>query len=670
MCGVVGFLKSGLSQVERIEKLRRGIRAVAHRGPEEAGIYDDGDLTLGTTRLSVIDPELGHQPMITNDGRFVAGFNGEVFNYLELRAELEGHGIEFATKSDTEVLLKSLAYWGLEALDRLNGQFGFAFYDRVRKELLLGRDPLGERPLFYTEQAGTTFFASEIKALFAFPQVRRELSPSGLRQTSRYWTPIPGQTCFAGIRSVPPGHVLIVRPEGAQLRNYYRIPVDRGPDHQPEFGFEEAKERLRSTLDQAVRFRLRGDYPLGVFLSGGLDSSIIASIVRQHVPEELPSFSIRVPDKGVDETRHQEVMTARLGTRHSTVMVTGDDIRQRFPDLVYRCEVPLHRSSPVACRMVAELVGQSGVRIVLGGEGADEAFLGYDIIKESKVLEACLDEGFDREQERALDEALDDLLYTDPTAAAEILRFFAKNRTSESFDLGTHLRRFESELAGELISGNGDIVDDDRRLLAWMRPRVDGLATDNLVGKAQWLDFQTLLIGYGMTCQADRPGAGCGIESRFPFMDRDVIDFAATLPREWKLKGLTREKYVLREAYAALLPGQITRRPKFGMRIPGVESLLPRGTGDWVDEILSPTHLRSSSVLDELGVRRLVDRVRACDGGRIPFPLNHAYMRVLSILLLEQRYTVDFEVPHVDIDRILVKNIDGTRTPIVAGRGI
>lgn len=657
MCGVVGFVNSGKRKDDRITSLRRGVRAIAHRGPDEVGIYDDNELSLGTVRLSVIDPLLGKQPMVTADERFVLGFNGEIFNYLELRHELEAQGVTFATRSDTEVLLHSLAVWGERALDRLNGQFAFAFYDRERRELLLGRDPFGERPMFYTEQG---YFASEIKGLFAFPEVRRELSAEGVRANGRYWTPVPGETCFAGVRSLPPGHVVRIGPGGVTLSQYFETPIDRGEPL--NLTFDEAKAELRDRLEEAVRFRLRGDYPLGAFLSGGLDSSIIASIVRQHTTGELPTFSITVPDSWADESAYQQVIAAKLGTEHSSVVVTGRDIRERFPNLVRKCEALLHFCAPVAVEMLAEHVGQAGVRIVLGGEGADESFFGYDILKEASIVDSCLAGGFTAEQETLLGTSLDDILHTDPTTPADILRFFQDRAANLVF--GAHLRRFESELLPSLLVARDGVADDDRRLAEFARSRLTGFDDLDTVGRSQWLDFQTLLSGYGMTCLGDRPGAGCRIEARYPFVDRSVVAFAARLPREWKLRG-TREKHILREAYADVLPSEIRDRPKFGMRIPGAEHLLPTGTGDWVDELLTPRSVRNCDVLDENGVHRLVDRVRSFEDRQVPFPYNHAYLQVLSTLLLQESLVDNFEVPEVDIDRILVREFDGTGEALI-----
>jgi asparagine synthase (glutamine-hydrolysing) len=664
MCGVVGFANSGKRKDDRITGLRRGVRAIAHRGPDEVGIYDDNEFSLGTVRLSVIDPWLGKQPMVTADDRFVLGLNGEIFNYLELRRELEMLGITFTTKSDTEVLLHSLAVWGERALDRLNGQFAFAFYDRERRELLLGRDPFGERPLFYTELGGAFYFASEIKGLFAFPEIHRELSAEGVRANGRYWTPVPGETCFAGVRSLPPGHVVRVGPHGVTLSSYFETPIDRGDLGTRARTFDDAKAELRDKLEEAVRIRLRGDYPLGAFLSGGLDSSIIASIVRQNTTGELPTFSLTVPGSWADESAYQKIISAKLGTEHSSVVVTGRDIRERFPNLVRKCEALLHFGAPVAVEMLAEHVGRSGVRIVLGGEGADESFFGYDILKEAAVLDSCLADGFTAEREALLGSSLDDVLHTDPTTPAAILRFFQDRSGDGAPFLGAHLRRFESELLPGLLAARDGVADDDRRLAEFARSQVTGFDDLDMVGRSQWLDFQTLLIGYGMTCLADRPGAGCRIEGRYPFVDRAVVAFAAGLPREWKLRG-GREKHILREAYADVLPDEIRDRPKFGMRIPGAEHLLPTGAGDWVDEILSPRRIRDCGVLDEHGVHRLLDRVKSFSDGQIPFPYSHAYLQVLSTLLLRENLVDGYEVPEVDIDRILLREFDGTGSTLV-----
>jgi asparagine synthase (glutamine-hydrolysing) len=659
MCGVVGFTGVGAARTERISAVRRGIRAIVHRGPEEVGIYDDRSFTLGTVRLSIVDPLLGKQPMATPDGRYILGFNGEIFNYVELRATLQAAGVRFVTRSDTEVLLHSLAHWGVtDALPRLNGQFGFAFYDVHTRELVLGRDPFGERPMYYSVVGSACYFASEIKGLFAFDLPRR-MSPERTLAAARFWSPIPDETCFEGVHCLPQGHLLRVRDGAVRVhRHYHGLENGRDSRAEPDLTFAEAEEGVRETLRDSVRIRLRGDYPLGAFVSGGVDSAIVAATMRELLVEPLRTFAIAAENPGVDETAHQEVVTAAFGTHHTSVRVTGADVRQRFPKVIEQCEMPLHRTAPVACGMLAEAVGAAGVRIVLGGEGADEQFLGYDITKEASVLQRFVRGDGYAAAAREFGDTVRDLRHTTDTSGATIAAFYQARRSDPGLVFGAHLRRFEAEPLTELIPCGSGTAGADRRMYEWIRGQAPGFAGWNMVDRAQWLDIHTMFIGYGMTCHGDRPGTGCGVETRFPFLDPAVTAFAARLPHEWKLPDLSREKHVLRTAYAGRVPAGIIDRPKLGMRVAGASCLLPGPADDWVAEALSDSSLEASTVLDAAAARRLVDRVRRSGKG-VRYPDTHAYLHVLSILLLEKTLVHGFRVPDVDIDRILLKQLDG-----------
>jgi len=656
MCGVVGVIGWSCSRDVRVPALRRGIRAILHRGPEEVGMYHDRDVALGTVRLSIVDPLLGKQPMITADGRYVVGFNGEIFNFVELRTELEALGVRFATRSDTEVLLQSLAQWGVDdALTRLNGQYGFAFYDRVRRELVLGRDRFGERPMFYHQRGDRVYFASEVKGIFAF-DIPRRLSPSRTLAAGRFWAPIPDETCFEDIECLPQGHYLRISGGNARLVKYFDgFEAGRGAEPRAPGTFADAAAELRERLRESVRIRLRGDYPLGAFVSGGLDSAVIASEVRELVGDEIPTFSAHVDDPRLDESAHQDVVTTALGTRHSAVRVTAADVRARFPKVIEQCEMPLHRTAPVACGMLAAHVGAAGVRIVLGGEGADEVFLGYDITKEAAVLDRHPPGG--RGPGAAIAAVLGDLKFTSNDTATSLDEFYSGHGPAPA--LGPHLRRFEAEpMASLLIGADGGTAAADERLRRWVASQAPDFSRWSQVDRAQWLDIHTLFIGYGMTCHGDRPGTGCGVETRFPFLDPSVLALAAQMPQEWKLDGAFREKHVLREAYRPSLPPSIVDRPKFGMRIPGAAALRRDGSDDWVGAILSTDSLRNSSVLDTAAVRQLLDRVERPTES-VAYPDSHAYLQVLSILLLEEKLVRGFRVPEVDIDPILFKEIDG-----------
>lgn len=667
----MGFIGWPAIPDQRVTSIRRGIQAIVHRGPDEVGYYHDSRFTLGTARLYIVDPAMGKQPMATADGRFVLGFNGEIFNYLELRAELTAAGLTFTTRSDTEVLLKSLAHWGIdEALTRINGQFGFAFYDRGRGDLVLGRDPWGERPMYYAIRDGACFFASEIKGLFAFPQVPRVLDGDRVLAAARFWTPIPDETCFAQVQCLPPGHYLSVRNTTVGIRRYYEgLEAGLGKPV-ADLTFEEGLVGLRQALRDSVRLRLRGDYQVGAFVSGGVDSAIIAATASEVLGEQLRTFSLRIDGPGMDETSHQEKVVAALGLDHSSVVLRDTDIRERFPRVIAHCEVPLHRTAPVACDVLAEHVRASGVRIVLLGEGADELFLGYDIIKEARILEECLRDGsFDGAGPR-LDAVLNDLRHTSSLSGTDVLHFYRDRLGSEALSLGPHLRRFEAEPLHELIRSEQGTSGADERMRTWIRYQAPDFLRWTMVERAQWLDIQTMFMGYELTCHGDRPGISRGVETRFPYLDRAVVEFASGLPVDWKLSRLGREKHILREAYRDALPREVIDRPKFGMRTPGAAALMPGGPDDWVEAALAPESLRASSVLRESAVRGLVRGIQRYRGTTVPYPSSHAYLHVLSILLLEQMFVREFRIADADIDRTLVQCLDGDVMPTPSTRSM
>lgn len=661
MCGVVGCYGGIATRAERIGAVRRGVRAILHRGPEEVGYYVDSALSLGTVRLSIVDPLMGKQPMMTRDGRFLLGFNGEIFNFVELRAELEGYGIRFSTRSDTEVLLQSLAHWGIDgALPKLNGQFGFAFYDRLDKRLVLGRDPFGQRPMYYTSCDGAFYFASEVKGIFSFPRIARELDPDRVLAASRLWTPIANETCFAGVECLPQGHYLSMRHGQLKVTKYDTgFEAGREGTEPADLTFDEGKEQLRHALRESVRLRLRGDYPLGAFVSGGVDSAIIAAMMGELLQAQLRTFSVRVDSPQVDESEYQDKVVAAFGLDHTSVLVRDSDVRARFPKVIEQCEVPLHRVAAVGCGMLAELAGESGVRIVLGGEGADELFLGYDIAKEALAIDDFLGGASPAQSMARLEAASTDMRHSMEIDGAEILSYYQRQDGESGPPLGPHIRRFDAERLEDLLLDAPDRHHADARLMAWIQTQAPGFRQWSQVDKAQWLDVHTLLIGYGMTCHGDRPGTGCGVETRFPFLDPALVALAAKFPVSWKLHEAVREKHILREAFRDAVPADVVDRPKFGMRIPGPTALLPGGPDDWVAAILSPRSLRASQLLDPKAVTKLVDAVVAAGGRSLPYPVGHTYLQALSILLMEEIFVRDFSVPEHDIDRIMFRRLDG-----------
>ena len=357
MCGIAGIYNRNSEEPVQPVLLSSMLYAIRHRGPEVAGVYLDGPVALGHDRLSIIDLEGGLQPIGNEDGSVWIICNGEVFNYIELRAELTARGHIFRTASDTEVILHLYEELGPDCVNKLIGQFAFAIWDSRQRSLLLVRDRLGIRPLFYTQVGNTLLFASEIKALLADPRVPAELNPEALDQVFTYWAPLPGHTAFKGIYEVPAAYYLVANNRGISLSKYWS--VDFSADEQGDGkGERYYADRLLELLIDSTRLRLRADVPVGAYLSGGLDSSTIAAVVRQYTGNRLKTFSIAFKDEQFDERVHQQRMADYLGTEHMSIECTDEDIAAVFPEVVYHAETPLLRTAPAPMFLLSKLVRQ------------------------------------------------------------------------------------------------------------------------------------------------------------------------------------------------------------------------------------------------------------------------------------------------------------------------
>ncbi|MGH2907091.1 MAG: asparagine synthase (glutamine-hydrolyzing) [Solirubrobacterales bacterium] len=653
MCGFSGFFDLAETADEAVGFLHQMIAGIAHRGPEEMGYYFDETIGIGTARLAIIDRPGGQQPMSADEDRYWLGFNGEIFNFIELRAELVALGREFRTRSDTEVLVNALAEWGTDALPMLNGQFGFVFYDRVDRKMLLGRDRFGERPVFYSRIDDGLAFSSEIKGLFNLPLVAREISVAGVAETARFWSPNPTATCFGGVNSLPPGHYAVFAEGELDVVQYAGFPspaaatVDRLAD---------ATETLRGAVERSVELRLRGDFEVGAFLSGGVDSAIVANVAREQLPYEMKTFSVAFDDPAIDESSQAREVAEWMGTDHSEVRVSRADVRDSFPTVVRQAESVLHRTAPVASRILAQHVHESNIRVVLGGEGADEVFLGYDIMKEAAFLDGFA--RFDGDEARLawLDQLFFDYFKTSSVKSQEIVDFY-KRADFSGLPFGAHVRRFLAEPFSALAL-DCDETSLDADFLAAVREFDVEFDSRSFLGRAQVLDFVTILSGYGLPCQCDRVGAGSQMEARYPFLDPAVVGAAFTFSEDLKLRDGRADKYVLRQAYRDALPPSVAARPKQGMRAPGAESLLRGKADDWVAAMTSPENLAKSTVAGA-GAAEVVALAHSREDGKVAFPHTHSYIQLLSLLLLEHFYIANFEPLDPDIESLIIRRIDG-----------
>jgi asparagine synthase (glutamine-hydrolysing) len=644
MCGIAGVLSFRAAPPSR-QALIAMTGALHHRGPDEHGLYRDAHCGLAHARLSIIDLAGGQQPMVDVEDELVIAYNGEVFNYVELRDELRARGARFRTQSDTEVVLQAYRAWGLAALDRMNGQFAFAIWDRRGRELVVARDRLGVRPLYLAEHGGRVWFASEVKALFAGdPAMPRAFDPAGLGETFTFWTVVPPQAVFRGVEELRPGHARVYREGGVTDHAYWRPRYPIGDEGGFRGSLGEATDALAGALRRATELRmLRADVPVGCYLSGGLDSSLVAALAREAIGGRLKTFSLRFVDAEYDETPFQREVVARLGSDHAEVLVSRADIANAFPAAVYHAERPLLRTAPAPLYLLARLVHDQGIKVVLTGEGADEMFAGYDLFREARVRRFWAREPRSTRRPLLLDKLYPYLARGPARARAMAREFFGRDLDRAEAPEFAHLPRWRSAIAlhrlftPDLRAAIAEAGDPIARLLATLPdelPRWDPLARD------QYLEIRTLLSGYLLSSQGDRMAMAASVEGRFPFLDRDVVELASSLPADYKLRVLD-EKHVLKRVAAELVPPSIVRRPKQPYRAPdalaftGSEGNEPPG---WIADELAEGAVAAAGVFDPRAVAGLWQKCRAMrDQGQLSNADNMALVGVLSTQLLHRR---------------------------------
>jgi len=639
MCGIAGVLHLDQKTADR-SLLERMLAPIRHRGPDDYGTMVDQRVGLAHARLSIIDLAGGRQPMSNEDGSIWVTFNGEIFNYVELRDSLQSKGHRFATQSDTEVIVHLYEEYGERCVEHFNGQWAFAVWDRRRRRLFLSRDRLGIRPLFYTTAGDKFLFASEIKSLFTDTEVPRTIDPRGLNQLFTFWSTLPPTTVFDGVCELPPAHNLIIEQGRTRVERYWQL------DYEPEpMGEQECAERLLDLLLDATRLRLRSDVPVGAYLSGGLDSSVTTALIKQSTNAHLRTFSITFDDSEFDESEHQREVVAALATDHQSIHCTSADIGRVFPDVIWHAERPVLRTAPSPLYLLSKLVRNEGYKVVVTGEGADEMLGGYDIFKEAKVRRfwaAQPDSAF-----RAL--LLEKLYPYLPNLQAQPLAYrkaFFHVRPEDlpnpffshlpRWVLTSWLKRFFSDDVKSQLSDHDPYAELEARL-------PERYAQWHPFCQAQYLETTTLLPGYILSSQGDRVAMAGSVEGRFPFLDYRVAELAARIPVRWKMKGLN-EKYILKRAAGHLIPNTIVERKKQPYRAPDAKSFFFDGNGapeyEYVDALLSPERIRDAGIFNAKAVERLVAKARK--GRIIGAKDNMTLVGILSTQLVVDQFISNF----------------------------
>ena len=645
MCGICGVFN--LSPNQRTDKviIQQMLEMIKHRGPDGVGIYCDDTIAMGNARLSIIDLVTGDQPIANEDETLWIVMNGEIFNYIELRQELEQRGHQFTTQSDTETALHAYEDFGEQCLERFNGQFSLAIWDKANHSLFLARDRLGITPLYYTIYQDRLIFGSEIKAILAYPGMHAEINQLALQQVFTFWSAQSPRSIFKGINELIPGHYLVAKEDQITLKSFWSLDFTKPAAFKTE---EEYLEQLESLLVDSVHLRLRSDVPVGVYLSGGIDSSIITSLIRQYSNYPLETFSISFSDPQFDESAYQLEVANFFDARHHVVRCGYEDIGKIFPEVIWHAETPLLRTAPAPMFLLSRLVNSFKYRVVLTGEGADEFFGGYDIFKETQIRRFWA-----KDPESTMRPLLLKRLYTDIEGLfadqLEYMKaFFRNGLTDTASPYYSHMLRWNTTgRTMRFLQNSEGLVQSPIEALPENFSHWSGLA------KAQYLEIVTFLSPYLLSSQGDRMAMGNSVEARQPYLDYHISEFCNRLPDSIKLHGL-KEKWLLKRLGAKTLPEIIWKRLKKPYRAP-INQCFFSHPPEYVHELLSEKYINESGYYNTRAVMALIQK--ASSATRLGEVDSMAIAGIISLQLIYQLFIKEFRLKPPQSN--IIKSIEG-----------
>lgn len=609
MCGICGIYN--LKSRERIEKglVEKMLDTIRHRGPDGSQTLVLDQIALGFNRLSFLDLDGGMQPISNEDKTISMICNGEIYNFQELRDELTAKGHVFSTKTDVEAALHLYEECGLDFPKRLNGQFAIAIYDEKNGQLLLVRDHMGIAPLFYTVAEGRLIFASEIKAILECPGVPRKLNLQAVDQLMNYPGIVSPVTFFEGIYSLECGHMLRVLPDREPENTEYWDLIYEAEEEE-DLGEEYYAERLRELLKEAISRRLVADVPIGFYISGGLDSSVVACYIGKYLLNSYYSFSAEIDSGDLNEAQYQKIIREYVHSSHYSTRVAEEEIWENLPEVIYHAEAAVKESYDVAAYLLSGLVRQSPAKAVLTGQGSDEFFYGY--------AGYMVDQFRRMQQGQMSPEELEvnERLWGDP--------YFRYERIHP--EIGKIHRQIYSR----------DVRAEYDSFSAWAHSpinveRVRGLSSQK---RRSYIDWKLRLSDHLLGEHGDRMFFSHSVEGRHPFLDVELLSFVSRIPDKYKLKG-TNEKYILKKASEGIVPEAILKRKKFPFQAPGMSAMIKRSGGG---EFLSDSLIRKYGIFDADYVRRMKEVYSRPD-----FRLMGAYeidylMIVMTVTMLCERF--------------------------------
>ena len=603
MCGIAGIVAADRLRTDESARVRRMRDVMTHRGPDDAGLFADEQASLGHRRLSIVDLAAGHQPLSNEDNSISIVFNGEIYNHAGLRPGLEAQGHRYRTRSDTETIVHAYEQWGDACVERLRGMFAFAVWDAPRRRLLLARDRLGIKPLYWTVVDGRLLFASEVKGILESGMVRAEANEAALPEllSTRYLSGT--ETLFKGIHRLLPGHTLAFEKGAVTIRQYWDVPAGGHVEEVSALSDREAVQRFRDLLEEAVRVRLMADVPLGMFLSGGLDSSAIAALMAGMIDRPLRTFSVAFEERAFSELEYARQVSRAIKAEAHEIVIDDHDFFGALPRLIWHEDEPIAHPSSVPLYFVSALAREH-VKVVLTGEGSDELLAGYGKYPRALVnWRAAAAYGVLPAPLRAW--IADRLVPSLPSRLARYAArsFLAMPRTPEAmfFDnfAAVGVKQQHTLLSRSLASGATVEAAYGPSRAYFDAPNGRSTVLDRLL----YTDLKTYLVELLM--KQDQMSMAASIESRVPFLDHHLVEFVSALPPRMKLRGFT-TKWILREAMGPILPREIITRRKMGFPVPFAAWTKGRWTAVVRDVLLDPRS-RQRGIVDPPAVERLIE---------------------------------------------------------------
>lgn len=604
MCGIAGaFGKSKYTQ----QDVSNMIALLSHRGNDSVENYIDEKIILSHTRLAIMGGDEGNQPVSNSKQDIITVTNGEIYNYEELTGILQEKGYNVTSTCDTNIIPFLYEEFGTTMFDMLNGQFAIAIWDKKRFRLILARDRFGEKPLYFTKRNKVIYFASEINPLLIGKEAVG-INAECLKDICTTWGPIGKKTIYNDIYSVESGEYIIFDENGSSSTKFYT--PDFACDKESHLNEQELIVKLDRLLQKSIMNRTKVKTPVAFYLSGGLDSSLITAIAARNSKERLDTFSISFDREGIDESEYQNIMVGTCNTRHHTLQVSENDMIDAFCDCVQHIQTPILRLGVIPMYLLSKFVHESGFRVALSGEGADELFGGYDIFKEAKIRAFCERESDAKERAILYKRTNSYIAGFSEKSPAALAAFFNQIKSTElfsshalRFQFGNYCEQFFSDEIRRAIH-NYSVKDT---LSKHLPEKFDEFSN---ISKAQYIEIITFLENYLLSSQGDRVSMAFHVEGRFPFLDQEIVSFALGLDDKYKIRGLN-EKYILKQLAKEYLPAEIFNRKKFPYRaLIGHKAFLNHAK---ISYVLSEEKLNKANIFNVKATMKFLDKIKTKD---------------------------------------------------------